>query len=41
MNHDMPGKELPVLIHPLISAVRTLKLEGFCMTLYGKWNYAS
>lgn len=33
MNHNIPGKELSGLKHPMIPAVRTLKLEGLCMTL--------
>ena len=32
MNHGTPGKELPVLTHPMIPAVRAVELEGLCMT---------
>lgn len=32
MNHDMPGKELPVFTYPMIPAVRAVELEGLCTT---------
>lgn len=32
MNHDMPGKGLPVFTHPMVPDVRAVELEGLCMT---------